>query len=126
MINKFKIKKCTKCGAIIKVIEDCRCNNCGFKCCGENMEEIIPNSVDAAKEKHIPTYVINDDKIIVNVNHVMDEEHYIEWIAIISNNEEYVKYFNPQEVASVEFKYIPGSKLYSYCNKHGLWVEEVK
>mgnify|MGYP006338318157 CR=1 FL=1 len=50
MKNNLIIKKCMSCGAIVKVLKDCTCNNCGIKCCGEEMQILLPNSVDAAIE----------------------------------------------------------------------------
>lgn len=120
------IKKCKKCGALVKVLQDCNCSNCGIKCCGENMEVLIPNSVDAAIEKHVPTYEIKDDEIFIKVNHVMEEEHYIEWISVVYNNNEFITYLKPGQEAIANFKYIPGSTIYAYCNKHELWKKEVK
>ena len=49
MNNELIIKKCKQCGAIVKVLNDCNCS-CGFECCGEKMETLIPNSVDASAE----------------------------------------------------------------------------
>jgi len=40
-------------------------------------------------------------------------------------DEECTKHFEPGETAEAEFKYVPGSKVYAYCNKHGLWMKEV-
>ena len=77
-MNKLVIRKCMKCGAIVKVLEDCSCENCGIQCCGGKMEEIIPNTVDAAIEKHGPNYEIKDGKLFIEVKHVMEEEHYID------------------------------------------------
>lgn len=125
MGRELVIKKCKNCGAIVKVINDCNCMDCGIKCCGETMEKIVPNSVDASFEKHIPTVEVNGDKIKVVVNHVMEEEHYIEWICFVSDEKECIKYFKPGDVAEAEFRYIPGSKVYAYCNKHDLWMKEI-
>lgn len=126
MKNEIILKKCNECGAIIKIIEDCTCDNCGIKCCGKNMDEIIPNSVEASAPKHIPTYEKVEDEILVRVNHVMEKEHYIEWIAQIADNKEEIVRLYPEQNAEVRFKYIPGATLYAYCNKHGLWKADVK
>ena len=125
-MKELIIKKCMKCGAMVQVLEDCTCENCGIKCCGEQMETLKPNSVDAAIEKHVPEYVVKDGKIYVKVNHVMEEDHYIEWISASYEDGEHVKYLNPNEEPVAEFKYVPGMVLYSYCNKHLLWKTEVK
>ena len=80
MSKELLIKKCTKCGALIKVLKNCECV-CGFECCAEEMKTLKPNSEDAAVEKHVPEYEIKDGKIFAKVNHVMEEDHYIEWIS---------------------------------------------
>lgn len=90
------------------------------------MVELIPNSVDAAIEKHVPTYEVKDGKIYVQVNHVMEEDHYIECITMVIGKKEFTEYFKPGQVCQAHFKYIPGATLYAYCNKHGLWSKEVE
>ena len=116
------IKKCEHCGAIVKMIKD---EGCDIVCCGEPMKTLIPNSVDAAVEKHVPVIEIQGDKVIITVNHVMEDDHYIEWISLESDKKSCTKYFKPGEIATTHFKYIPGSTIYAYCNKHGLWKKEV-
>lgn len=124
-MRELVIKKCAKCGAIMKVIKDCHCDNCGITCCGESMKVVKPNSVDTTIEKHKPTYTIKADKLIVNVDHVMEEDHYIEWIAIITDNlEEYV-YLKPGDKPEVTFDGIKSGTIYAYCNKHGLWTTNI-
>ena len=105
MSKELIIKKCTKCGATVKVIEDCHCEGCGIKCCGEEMKK---------------------GKIFVKVNHVMDEEHSIEWISIVFGNKEVTTYLEPGKEAVAHCKYVPGSTIYAYCNKHGLWKKDVE
>ena len=126
MSRELLIKKCAKCGATVKVIEDCHCGDCGIQCCGEEMKPLIPNSVDAAVEKHVPKYEIKDKKIYVTVNHVMDDDHYIEWISVVADNKECTKYLQPGKEAKMHCKYTPNSVIYAYCNKHGLWKIEVE
>lgn len=124
-MRELVIKKCLNCGALIKAIEDCNCSGCGIKCCDNSMKVLIPNSVDAAKEKHVPVYEVNNDKIKVSVNHVMDDDHYIEWITMLTDTCEFTKYFKPGDVCEAEFEYVSGAKIYAYCNKHELWMSIV-
>ena len=126
MNKELIIKKCKSCGATVKVINDCNCNGCGIVCCGEPMEKLVPNSVDAAVEKHVPTYEKVGDEIIVTVNHVMEEEHFIEWVCMVEENKEITVEFKPGEKAETKFHYAKGAMLYAYCNKHGLWKKEVE
>ena len=125
MSKELIIKKCFKCGATVKVLKDCHCA-CGLQCCGEEMKTLVPNSVDAAVEKHVPTYEVKDGKIFVKVNHVMDEDHYIEWISIVYDKKEVTTYFEPGDEPIAHCKYVPGSTIYAYCNKHSLWKKEVE
>ena len=124
-MRELKLKKCLNCGAMIKVIEDCHCA-CNFICCDEKMTDIKPNTEEAAVEKHLPTYEVKGDKIEVQVNHVMDADHYIEWISMCASNKECTVYFKPGDVATAEFDYVEGATLYAYCNKHSLWKKEVE
>ena len=126
MKNELLIKKCQSCGALVKVINDCTCENCGIKCCGEEMKLLVPNSVDAAVEKHVPTYEKVEDEIFVKVNHVMEKEHFIEWICLVADNKEYMVKLYPEQNAECRFPYVSGSTLYAYCNKHGLWKKDVE
>lgn len=125
MSKELVIRKCKSCGAVVKVLEDCKCS-CGIECCGEKMEKLVPNSVDAAVEKHVPTYEVKDGKIFVKVNHVMEEEHYIEWISIVFDDKEVTTYLKPGQEAIAHCKYVPGSTIYAYCNKHQLWKKDVE
>lgn len=126
MENTLHIKKCSSCGAMVKVLKNCTCDDCGIKCCGNEMEVLIPNSVDASVEKHVPQIKIVDDEVFVKVNHPMEKEHYIEWIAQVKDNKEEFIYLYPEGPAEVRFKYAKGATVYAYCNKHGLWKKDVE
>ena len=78
MKDKFVIRKCTSCGALVKVFKDCTCEDCGIQCCGKEMKKIVPNTAKADKEKHVPTYQVYGEKIMVRVNHVMEPDHYMD------------------------------------------------
>lgn len=127
MQNKIEIKKCEKCGAMVEVVVPCNCKNCGISCCGEQMKTVEANSKEFSFEKHMPTFKINEEKtkIEVEVPHVMEEQHFIEWIAIKNKFGKQVKFLSSGEKAQATFDYVEGSTIYSYCNLHGLWFVEV-
>lgn len=125
MNKELILKKCSKCGALIKIIKACSCEDCGLKCCGEEMITLKPNSIDASVEKHLPNIQDYGETFKVTVNHVMENDHYIEWVAYISADEEEFHYFKPGEEVAVEFPYRANSKVYAYCNKHELWGKEI-
>lgn len=125
-MQELMLKKCLKCNALIKVIQDCECRDCSFICCNEKMIEVKANSVDAAFEKHVPMYEKVGDQLRIYINHVMEEEHYIEWILVKMQRENRELLLKPGENPEIIVPYEKGALLYGYCNKHGLWKSEVK
>ncbi len=125
MNNELIIKRCNNCLAMVKVLVDCKCDNCPMVCCNEDMVTLKANTFDAAVEKHKPVYEIENNKLVVTVNHVMEDVHYIEWITYIANGKEQTISFKPNEEAKVVFNYLGNGIVYSYCNKHDLWSSEV-
>lgn len=118
--------KCKKCGNIIEVIEG---EAKRIACCGEEMQKLNANDTDGAQEKHVPVYKVENDKIIVSVGevaHPMEQDHYISFIAIVSGNKITRVNLLPKEDPIATFEYQKGAIIYEYCNKHGLWKNEVK
>ncbi len=126
MVNKLKFYICRHCGNIIVKLED---SGVPVVCCGEPMQELIPGTIDATVEKHIPTIEIKDDQVIVRVGeipHPMIPEHYISWILIVTESGYQIKYTKTLEEASVVFKTTEKVlAAYEYCNLHGLWKKEL-
>ena len=114
-------KKCNTCKNVVFDFE-----NKEIKCCEKNMVNLKANSTDAAFEKHIPNYEIINDKINISVNHVMEDNHYIMWIIMVSDSEIQYKEFTSKDEPKVTFEYKPNSTIYSYCNLHSLWMKKVK
>lgn len=123
---EYIIRKCMKCGAVVRSIHDCNCKDCGIMCCGDVMKKLVPNSEDASFEKHVPIYEVKGNKIYIHVDHAMDKEHYIEWVSVVYSDKEVVKYFNPGSDNYFSCDYNSGCVIYSYCNKHGLWKKDVE
>lgn len=116
---------CPICGNVIGLI-DGDMNH--VTCCGKPMQLLEANTVDAAVEKHVPVYEKVEDEIVVRVGeveHPMEKDHFISWIAQVSDNTTTRIRLYPEQETTVRFKYIPGATLYAYCNKHGLWSKKV-
>ena len=124
-MNELIIKRCKKCGAMVEVLKDCTCADCGIKCCGETMETLAPNSTEASFEKHLPQVEVVGEYIVASVPHVMEENHYIEFIAIKVGAISAKKYFKPGETPKAVFPNIKGATVYAKCNLHGLWSTKV-
>jgi len=124
MERKYKkmnvvFRKCKICGNVVL-------SRNSLKCCNEDMIELKANSTDASFEKHIPSYEINDNKITIKVNHVMEEKHYIKWIMMVTQDEVFYKELSIGEEAIAEFEYKGKCDIYSYCNLHDLWTIKVE
>ena len=123
--SKFYI--CAHCGNVIEMV-----HNAGVPvmCCGQKMDELIPNTVEASGEKHIPAVKVHGDVVEVNVgsvNHPMEEVHWIQWVQLVTDQGSQRKHLNPGEAPNVKFS-LAGEKplaVYAYCNLHGLWKKEL-
>ena len=122
---KFYI--CKTCGNVITKLTD---SQVPVMCCGKTMEELIPGSVDASAEKHVPAVHVGSDRVEVNVgsvNHPMEEVHWIEWVQLVTDKGSYRKWLNPGDAPNVKF--LLGEEkpiaVYAYCNLHGLWKNEI-
>ena len=121
---KQRFYKCSHCGNIIEKIED---KGVPVVCCGEKMEELIPGTVDAAVEKHVPQYSVEENLVRVAVGsgeHPMIPEHFIQWVSLQTKQGTQLKKLSPGEKPEVVFVLAEGDSVeavYAYCNLHGLW-----
>lgn len=119
--------RCKHCGNIIAYA-----HSSGVKvmCCGEVMEKIEPNTVDAAQEKHIPVIEQEDNLVKITVSsilHPMTEEHNISWVALETEQGNQRKKLRTDSEPVVYFSLCDGDKVksaYAYCNLHGLWKQD--
>lgn len=115
---------CETCGNIIEKLND---SGVPVVCCGKPMKEMIAGTVDASREKHIPVYSVEGNKVSVvvgSIDHPMVEEHYIQWIVLQTNKGVQRKHLSPNQAPRAEFTLLEGEvveAVYEYCNLHGLW-----
>lgn len=122
MTGKIEIYKCEKCGNIVEVFA----TGAGtLVCCGENMVLQEENTVDAAKEKHVPVIEKSGGKVTVRVGqaaHPMEEKHYIQWIELVAGDDVYTRFLSPGDAPEAVFT-TDSEAVYAraYCNLHGHW-----
>lgn len=115
---------CETCNKIITTLKDAPVPT---MCCGTAMKELVPGEVDAAQEKHVPVVKVDGKKITVTVGevtHPMLEEHFIEWISIISKEGSQVKALKPGDEPKAVFALSEDDEFvsaFAYCNMHGSW-----
>jgi len=124
----MKFYKCNLCGNIIDIVHD---GGGPLVCCGAEMTLLVPNTVEASTEKHLPEVTKTECGLHVKVGsvaHPMEDAHYIDFICVKSS----------RGVARVSLKvgaapeadfclcdYEGTVEVYEYCNLHGLWKTEI-
>lgn len=123
MTARFEVYKCDSCGNIVEMLHQ---GQGQMICCGKTMRLMKENTVDAAKEKHVPVVEKLKEEILVKVGsvaHPMEKEHYIEWIEVVKDGKTLSRqYLNPGDAPEAKFVYdSKGIVVREYCNLHGLW-----
>ena len=122
MAERLEVYKCDLCGNIVELLH----GGAGeLVCCGQPMKLFTENTVDAAKEKHVPVIEKVDGGFKVKVGdvpHPMEEKHYIEFVELIADGKVYRQFLNPGETPEAMFC-IEAAQVSAreYCNLHGLW-----
>jgi superoxide reductase len=122
MAERLEVYKCDICGHIVEVLHG---GGGELVCCGQPMKKLVENTVDAAKEKHVPVIekVKGGVKVKVGeVAHPMEQKHWIEWVEIIADGKAYRQFLNPGEAPEATFD-VEADQVTAreYCNLHGLW-----
>ena len=122
MTKRSELYKCEICGNIVEILHT---GATALVCCGQEMKLLVENTTDAATEKHVPVIekIEGGYKITIGeVEHPMTEDHYIEWIQLLMENEVYTKFLKPGEKPEAVFM-TNAVKVTAreYCNLHGNW-----
>lgn len=125
MTELKQIYKCEVCGNMVEVVHAAGGT---LVCCGQSMKLLVENTVDAAKEKHIPVVEKVQGGILVkvgSVEHPMLDNHYIEWIEVHTESKVYRKFLKPGEKPEAFFNVEEEVlNVREYCNMHGLWIDK--
>jgi len=122
MTKQLEIYKCELCGNIVEVLH----TGAGeLVCCGQPMKLLVENTVDAAREKHVPVIEKIDGGYRVklgSIPHPMEAKHYIEWIELIVGNKALRQFLQPGDAPEASFQTTAKDvSARAYCNLHGLW-----
>ena len=118
---------CSHCGNLVGMIHDA---GVPLICCGQKMDPLIPNTVEASGEKHVPVVTVEGNTVHVNigsVDHPMIPEHSIQWVYLETDQGGQRKALNPNEAPHVTFTLGDEKPIavYAYCNLHGLWKADI-
>lgn len=124
----MKFYFCEHCKNLVEMIKD---SGVAPFCCGQKMTELIPNTTDAANEKHVPVVSIDGTHVTVKVGsvaHPMMEAHFIQWILVETCCGVYRANLTSEDAPEAHFTLREGEvvkAVYEYCNLHGLWKTEL-
>lgn len=123
MTKLNQIYKCNVCGNIVEVTH----TGAGeLVCCGQAMELQTEKNQDEGQEKHVPVIEKTDKGYKVRIGevaHPMEENHFIEWIELITDENIERIYLKPNEEPIAEFESSAENiSARCYCNVHGLWT----
>ncbi|MCK4935350.1 MAG: desulfoferrodoxin [Elusimicrobiales bacterium] len=126
MTKKNQVYKCVICGNIVEMLH---AGQGELICCEKPMKLFIENSIDAAKEKHVPVIEKTSEGFKIklgSIAHPMEEKHYIEWIELTAGEKSYKKFLNPGDASEAEFCIDTAEvTARAYCNLHGLWKSSI-
>ncbi len=115
---KGKFYVCPVCGNVIQTSGEAV-----ISCCGITLP---PLEAEEPDEEHSLNIEIVENEYYVTMNHSMTKEHYISFIAAISDNGVQLIKLYPESNAQARFKINRVRKLYAYCNRHGLFEVDRK
>ena len=127
MCNKGKFFICETCGNLVGLVLE---GGGELVCCGAPMKELVANTEEAAYEKHIPEVKVEGNKVTVQVGsvlHPMVEEHYIQFIYLVTKEGAQKVCLCPGDKPIAEFALVEGDEVvaaYEFCNLQGRWKKE--
>ena len=116
--------RCEVCGNMVAMLKH---GGGTLSCCDQPMNELVANTSDGAKEKHVPDLKFEDGRIKVTIGSVLHPslpEHHIEWIALVSGDKVQFSFLKPGMDPVADFEEVEHGEVYEYCNLHGLWNTE--
>ena len=127
MRHNQKFYVCKHCGNMAGLIND---KGVPLICCGEKMTELVPNTVEASAEKHLPVVNVSGDKLSVQIGsapHPMENEHHIVFAYVETEHGGQRKCLKAGEEPKLSFSFVNDKPVavYAYCNLHGIWKTEI-
>ena len=117
-MKKCKFYVCPVCGNAIQATGEAV-----ITCCGITLP---PLEAEIPDPDHAINLEVVEDEYYVTVDHPMSKTHYISFLAAVSDqNVQFTKLY-PEGDAATRFKINRVERIYAYCNRHGLFVLDLK
>ncbi len=116
-MKKEKYYVCPECGNILTST-----SGSDISCCGRKLTALAPQP---ANEKHSLKIEEVENEFFLTSSHDMSKEHYFSFISALSMDKMYMARLYPEQSLELRIPRIAGSKIYFYCNKHGLFEQKI-
>ena len=117
-MKKSRFYVCPVCGNVIQAIGEAVMICCGITL--PPLEAEIPDS------EHTINIEIVEDEYYVTVDHPMTKTHYISFLAAVSDQSVQLTKLYPEGGAETRFKINRVERIYAYCNRHGLFMLDLR
>ncbi|MBO4279612.1 MAG: helix-turn-helix domain-containing protein [Spirochaetales bacterium] len=117
-MKKSKFYVCPVCGNVIQATGEAVMICCGITL--PPLEAEIPDS------EHLISIEVVEDEYYVTVDHPMTKTHYISFLAAVSDQRIQLEKLYPEGASSTRFKIDGVQRIYAYCNRHGLFVLDLR
>ena len=116
-MKKMNFYVCPHCGNLVTSMIDT-----SVTCCGKKLKAITP--VKATEEEKLSVQIIENDYFISS-EHEMTREHYITFVGLMTSDTVMLKKQYPEWGLQVRIPVFAHGRLLWYCNRHGLYYQEV-
>ena len=116
-MKRSKFYVCPICGNVIHAMGEG-----AFSCCGIR----LPSQEAEEPDEYHRLFVENDDgELYVYLNHPMEKNHYVSFIAYVTDSQIQLEKLYPEQEAQTRFRRAGRGAIYAFCNRHGLYSVKV-
>ena len=113
-MNRCKFYVCPVCGNVIEATGEAVVSCCGIT--------LPPQEAEECDEEHQIKVETIEDEYYVTVDHPMTKDHYISFLAAVSDDGIQLKKLYPEGPCEARFRIRAVRKIYAFCNHHGLFL----
>ncbi|MBQ7574128.1 MAG: helix-turn-helix domain-containing protein [Clostridia bacterium] len=110
---KSKFYVCPVCANVIHATGEAMVSCCGIV--------LPPLEAEASDREHSISIEAVEDEYYITLTHSMSKEHYISFLAAVSDHGIQLCKLYPEEHAEARFKRNRVKRILAYCNRHGLF-----
>lgn len=112
-IKKTRFYICPDCGNLMTSMDDT-----AIVCCGKKLSSLVPSKVDYA---HVLDIERSDGGLFITTSHEMTKDHYISFVAFLTDDTMIVKKLYPEWNLQVRLPFFAHGTLLWFCNRDGLF-----